>query len=169
MRRQHDCHVLMWHIHAVHGAAMVASHPAYRDDNNCTVRALGDTFGLHRITAYVHMAKHGRPHGRGPSWSRWKRACLDMAKQQGLYMMTLSREVARKRYGATIVTAQRQIEPHQRLVINQRGHTMGWSEGRTSDWAEGRRKHTHTVWEFLPKGEGIERSVAAGLKLQEAA
>ena len=25
---------------------------------------------------------------------------LDMAKQRGLYMMTLSREVARKRYGA---------------------------------------------------------------------
>lgn len=170
MRKLHNCHVIDWRLHAVHGTLMGERlAPANNDTNNCTVRALGDTFGLHRITAYVHMAKHGRPHGRGPSWSRWKRACLDMAKQKGLYMKTLSRAEARRRYGATVMTAQRRIRPHQRLVINQRGHTMGWANARTSDWADGRRKRTHTIWEFIPRGEGIDASVAAGLKLREAA
>lgn len=132
----------------------VRQHPALNDTNNCTVRALRDAFGVSIITAYVHMAKHGRPHAKGPTWSGWKRAAKDMAKQRGYYMKTLSRLTARRLYGATIVTAQRKIQPHQRLVINQRGHTMGWSNGQTTDWAEGRRKRTHTVWEFLPRGEG---------------
>ena len=169
MTELHDSHVIDWRIHAVHGTLIgECRHPAHHDHNNCTVRALCDTFGLHIITAYVHMAKHGRPHRRGPSWSRWKRACLDMAKQRGLYMHTLSRAQARARYGATVMTAQRKLQPHQRVVINQRGHTMGWHNCQTSDWADGRRKHTRTIWEFLPKGEGVEASIAAARKLQEA-
>lgn len=170
MTALHDCHVIDWHIHGVHGTLIgERRHPANNDTNNCTVRALCDVFGLHLYTAYWHMAKHGRPHRRGPSWSRWKRACLDMAKQRGLYMMTLSRAQSRERYGATVMTAQRKLQPHQRVIINQRGHTMGWHNCQTTDWADGRRKHTRTIWEFLPKGEGIERSVAAGQQLQEAA
>lgn len=153
----HDCHVLDWRIYAVHGTLLGQhNHPAYRDTNNCTVRALCDVFGVHLITAYEHMAKHGRPHRSGPTWSRWKRAAKAMAKQKGYYMRTLSRLTSRRLYGATIVTAQRKIKPHQRLVINQRGHTMGWANSHTNDWAAGRRKRTHTVWEFLPRGEGPE-------------
>ena len=56
----HDQHVLEWMHKAVHGGTMQYLHPAYRDDRNCTVRALRDALGIHLIDAYVLMREQGR-------------------------------------------------------------------------------------------------------------
>ena len=71
-----QAHVAQWHIARVHGAEMVARHPAYRDNDNCTVRALRDTFDIELITAYEHMKAHGRKHGRRATWDQYRNCLL---------------------------------------------------------------------------------------------
>ena len=60
-----DAHVLEWMHKHVHMGTAQYRHPAYRDDRNCTVRALADALGIHLIDAYVLMRERGRKHGRG--------------------------------------------------------------------------------------------------------
>ena len=142
-----QAHVAQWHIARVHGAEMVARHPAYRDTANCTVKALRDTFDIELITAYEHMRAHGRKHGRGPSWTQYRDAVRAMAKLHGMIVNELDWAKAHRDYGKTVVTAQRNIRPGQRVIFNVRGHTMGFHNG-TSDWANGRRHHIRDVWEI---------------------
>ena len=142
-----QAHVAQWHIAKVHGAEMVARHPAYHDTNNCTVKALRDTFDIELITAYEHMKAHGRKHGRGPSRDIYWKAVNAMAKQHGFRVTKLLRRQAHRDYGKTVVSAQRNIRPNQRVIFNVRGHTMGFHNG-TSDWANGRRHHIRDVWEI---------------------
>ena len=41
----------------------------------------------------------------------------------------------------TIVTAQRALAKHQRVVFSVRGHVIGFHNAETSDWADNRRHH----------------------------
>ena len=142
-----QAHVAQWHIARVHGAEMVARHPAYRDNDNCTVRALRDTFDIELITAYEHMKAHGRKHGRRATWDQYRKAVRTMAKLHGMIVNELTRAQAHRDYGKTVVSAQRNMRPNQRVILNVRGHTMGFYNG-TSDWANGRRHHINNVWEI---------------------
>lgn len=144
----HDAHVLMWHIYAVHGGAMVATHPAYNDDRNCTVRAIEKALGLHRITAYVEMAEQGRKHGRGVMPALTKQAYRNIAGKYGFTYTKLDRRDAHRDYGKTIVSAQRALARHERVIFNVRGHVIGFANCETNDWAEGRRHHITSVHKF---------------------
>ena len=51
MTKLHDCHVIDWRIHGVHGTLIgERQHPAYNDHNNCTCARWWIAFGLHLIT-----------------------------------------------------------------------------------------------------------------------
>jgi hypothetical protein len=137
----HDQHILEWMHKHVHGATMQYLHPAYRDTNNCTVRALRDSLGIHLISAYVLMREQGRKHGHGvypPNTAKYYR---NIAGQLGFQYSELCGLDAHRDYGRTIVTAQRALAPHQRVVFSVRGHVLGFHGGQTSDWANGRRHH----------------------------
>ena len=149
----HDQHVLEWKLKAVHGGTMQFYHPAYHDDRNCTVRALRDALGIHLIDAYVLMREQGRVHGRGvypPTTTRYYR---NIAAQLGYQYSELRGLDAHRDYGRTIVTAQRALAHHQRVVFSVRGHVIGFHNGQSSDWADGRRHHI--------KGAHIFRQQAA--------
>ena len=141
MMNLHDQHVFQWMHSAVHGGTMQYRHPCYRDNNNCTVRALRDALGLHLIDAYVLMREQGRKHGRGvypPTTSKYYR---NIAGQRGFTYSELINTDAWRDYGKTIVTAQRSLAPHQRVVFSVRGHVIGFHNRQTGDWANGRRHH----------------------------
>ena len=137
----HDAHVLEWMHKHVHGGTMQYRHPAYRDDRNCTVRALRDALGIHLISAYVLMRDQGRKHGRGvypPTTTKYYR---NIAAALGFQYSELRGLDAHRDYGRTVVTAQRALAPHQRVVLSVRGHVLGFHQGRTGDWANNRRHH----------------------------
>ena len=137
----HDQHVLQWMHSAVHCGTMQYLHPAYRDDRNCTVRALRDALGIHLISAYVLMREQGRVHGRGvypPTTTKYYR---NIAANLGYQYSELRGLDAHRDYGKTIVTAQRALSDHQRVVFSVRGHVIGFHNRQTGDWADGRRHH----------------------------
>lgn len=137
----HDAHVIEWMHKHVHMGTAQYRHPAYRDNNNCTVRALRDALGIHIITAYVLMREQGRVHGRGvypPTTTKYYR---NIAAQLGYQYSELRGLDAHRDYGKTIVTAQRALSNHQRVVFSVRGHVIGFHNRQTGDWANGRRHH----------------------------
>ena len=136
-----QAHVNRWKATQVHGFTMDFKHPAYHDENNCTVRAVADALGLNLITAYEFMRACGRKHGRGliPHYTR--RAYKVIAQHLGYQLVELDYFEARADYGRTIVTAQRALRPSERIVFRVRGHVIGFSDRTTSDWANQRRHH----------------------------
>ena len=141
MMELHDQHVLEWMHKAVHGGTMQYLHPAYRDNRNCTVRALRDALGIHLISAYVLMREQGRKHGRGVYPADTARYYRNIAGELGYQYSQLANTDAWRDYGKTIVTAQRALAHHQRVVFSVRGHVIGFHNGQSRDWADGRRHH----------------------------
>jgi hypothetical protein len=144
----HDQHVLEWMHKAVHGGTMQYLHPAYRDKRNCTVRALRDCLGIHIISAYVLMREQGRKHGRGVYPADTARYYRNIAGQLGFNYSKLATRDAQRDYGKTIVSAQRALAPHQRVVFGVRGHVIGFHKAQTTDWADNRRHHIKSAHIF---------------------
>jgi len=136
-----DAHVLEWMHKHVHGGTMQYRHPAYRDARNCTVRALRDALGIHIIDAYVSMREQGRKHGRGVMPNLTTRYYRNIAAERGYQYSQLNNLDAWRDYGKTIVTAQRALADHQRVIFSVRGHVLGFHRSQSSDWADGRRHH----------------------------
>lgn len=134
-----QAHVICWKATQVHGFTMDFKHPAWRDDNNCTVRAVADALGLNLITAYEFMKACGRKHGRGLMPHYTRRAYRVIAKHLGYEYHGLCWSEARSQYGRTIVSAQRALMPHERVVFAVRGHVIGFHDRVTTDWADSRR------------------------------
>ena len=144
----HDQHVLEWMHKAVHCGTMQYLHPAYRDNRNCTVRALRDALGIHLISAYVLMREQGRVHGRGVHPFSTERYYSNIAGQLGFTYNKLATRDAQRDYGRTIVTAQRALANHQRVVFGVRGHVIGFHNAQTTDWADNRRHHIKSAHIF---------------------
>ena len=144
-----DSHVALWNAHRVHGALAVAIHPAWRDRAWCTVDALRTALGIHRISAYVYLKKWGRRHGKGASMACVHRAYKEAANDRGFKMVMLDRRKAIRDYGRTITSAQKKIMPHERIVLDVRGHVIGFSNGQTNDWAAGRGFRVQSALKFV--------------------
>jgi hypothetical protein len=144
----YDQHVIDWIVHSVHGGTMQYLHPAYRDSNNCTVRAISTALGLHLITAYELMKSQGRKHGRGTMPYITRDAYMYIAKRYGFQCIDLDYFEARADYGKTITTAQRSLSKHERVVFSVRGHVIGFSKRCTDDWANNRRHHILGAYQF---------------------
>ena len=137
----HNQHVIDWMRHEVHGATMQYLHPAYYDKLNCTVRALRDALGIHLISAYELMREQGRKHGRGVMPRLTSIYYRNIAGKLGFKYSRLGGRSAHRDYGKTIVTAQRALAHHQRVVFSVRGHVIGFHNCQSRDWADGRRHH----------------------------
>ena len=144
----HDQHVLEWMHKDVHCGTMQYLHPAYSDNRNCTVRALKDALGIHLISAYVLMREQGRVHGRGVHPFKTERYYRNIAGQLGFNYSRLYGTDAHRDYGKTIVTAQRALANHQRVVFGVRGHVIGFHNAETTDWADNRRHHIKSAHIF---------------------
>lgn len=144
-----NSHVKLWKAATVHGASAVASHPAMRDSQWCTVDALSTALGIHRITAYLYLKTFGRRHGRGASMTCILRAYRQAAEDNGFEMVLINKPQANRDYGRTIASAQKNIMPHERIVLDVRGHVIGFGGGATRDWAAGRRFHVNGAFKFV--------------------
>lgn len=109
----------------------------YRDTNFCTVVALATAFNWSAGKAHRHMAKHGRPHRRGPAWSDFRKAVEAAAEKAGREVqflgaydgMTINRFCKERHTGTYIIAVK--------------GHTLTVIDGVMQDWTAdtaGRRK-----------------------------
>ena len=145
----HDQHVLQWMISAVHGGIMKYLHPVWRDPNNCVPRALHQVTGLHPITIYqVCKQFGGREHGKGMTVDKMWLAFEAAAKLTGMRVEYMSGQDAKREYGKTLLTAERELMAHERVVFEVKGHVIGFHNNSTYDNAQGRRKRIKAVYRF---------------------
>ena len=109
----------------------------YTEHNFCTVVAIATAFNWSAGKAHRLLAKHGRPHRRGPEWSDFRRAVEAAAEKAGREVqftsdfdgMTINRFCKERRTGTYIVAVK--------------GHTLTIIDGVMQDWTAdtaGRRK-----------------------------
>jgi len=145
MKLAHNAHVLHWKRYVLCNSH-VMRHPCWKDNANCTVKAVKNAFDISYPHAYEVLRAAGRPHGHGLPWDSYARAIKRLAKQRGMKLEMLSCFDSVRDYGKTIVTAQRRVARNETVFFNVRGHTMSIRRGYTNDWADGRRHHIWQVW-----------------------
>lgn len=146
---KHNAHYLAWRNRTCY--SHVAKHPAFRDNANCTVKAVKNAFGLSWVKAYEECKADGRPHGNGYCWAKYQHTVRRLAKERGLKLEVLKYRKARQDYGKTVLSAQRRLTASETVFFNVRGHTMSFNKGYTNDWADGRRHHVLSVWRLACK------------------
>ena len=145
----HDQHVLEWMFKAVHGGIMQYLHPVYRDPNNCVPRALYQVTGLHPITIYqVCKQFGGREHGKGMTVDKMWLAFEAAAKLTGMRVEYMSGQDAKREYGKTLLTAERELMAHERVVFEVKGHVIGFHNNASNDSAQGRRQRIEAIYRF---------------------
>ncbi len=114
------------------------THPAYSDDNNCTVRALAAVFEQPLHVIYDLLQERGRRHGRGMHTPSYHKALRELAPHFGFKAVPVK---ARTEYGKTVVSAARRVGKHERVIFQTSGHTLAVIGGEVKDWTAGRRNH----------------------------
>jgi len=145
----HDQHVLEWMVKAVHGGIMKYLHPVWRDPNNCVPRALHQATGLHPITVYQICKEFGgRKHGKGMTVDKMWLAFEAAAKLTGMRVEYIERQQAKREYGKTLLTAERELMGHERVVFEVKGHVIGFHNNASNDSAQGRRQRIKAIYRF---------------------
>ena len=149
----HDQHVLEWMVRAVHGGIMKYLHPVWRDPNNCVPRALHKVTGLQPITAY-HICKEygGREHGKGMTAHQMRLAFEAAARLAGLRVEYMPDQQAKREYGKTLLTAERELMAHERVVFEVKGHVIGFHNIASNDSAQGRCHRIKAAYRFTAAG-----------------
>lgn len=102
----------------------------YGEDNDCTVRCNAHAFDISYGKARRHLAKWGRPHGKGPSSMNATLAVKDMAEKLGL--KAVEREDLRD---LTLNQFYKQYASKGGAwVVFIKGHAIGFRDGITTDW-----------------------------------
>ena len=102
----------------------------YRENNDCTVRALAGAFDTSYGKAHRHMAKHGRPHRYGPSSRNATIAVKTYAEKLGLEAV--------ERHDLCGLTLNQFYKNYASKggswVVFIRAHAIGFRDGKTLDW-----------------------------------
>ena len=145
----HDQHVIEWMMKAVHGRIMQCLHPVYRDHNNCALRALHQATGLHPITVYqICRQVGGREHGKGMTVHQMWLAFEAAAKLTGMRVEYIPGHQAKREYGKTLRTAERQLMAHERVVFEVKGHAIGFYNNASNDSFQGRCHRIEAAYRF---------------------
>ena len=120
-----------------HARMILKSPSGYRDTNFCTVIAVATAFNWSAGKAHRLLAKHGRPHRRGPSWTNFRNVVEEACEKAG----------KRTRYtdaydGKTIGRFCKE-NPRGTFIVAVKGHTLAVIDGVMQDWTAdtaGRRK-----------------------------
>jgi len=132
------------------------------ETNDCTVRALAAAGNVSYDEAHAALAKHGRPHRKGPKaeafrplpddgWYVGCPAFQNACKELGVGFEFLPhRDYSAK----TMITAER--DPALKsgnYVAYVRGHVAAIVDGTVIDWSQGRRHKIKTIWKLTPRQE----------------
>ena len=110
-------------------------HPAYSDDNNCTVRALAAAFDQPLHVVYDLLKERGRKHRCGMHTPSYHKALRELAPKFGFKAVPVK---ARRDYGRTVKSAAKMVAAHERLIFQTSGHTLAVIGGEVRDWTDGR-------------------------------
>lgn len=130
---------------------------AMNETNDCTVRALAAASGESYLEAHRALAKHGRPHRKGPSAKRvyahgryhidcpaLRKAALDLGCTWKVLEPT-------EYQAKTMTTATRDRRLAKgRFICMVRGHVAAVVDGEVIDWTDGRRHRIKEVYELVP-------------------
>tara|TARA_A100001035_G_scaffold157057_1_gene124007 strand:- start:8716 stop:9150 length:435 start_codon:yes stop_codon:yes gene_type:complete len=102
----------------------------YRENNDCTVRALAGAFDTSYGKAHRHLAKHGRPNRKGPSSSQATVATKTFAEKLGY-----TAKVREDLEGLTLNQFYKDYASRGGIwVVFIKGHAIGFRDGKTLDW-----------------------------------
>lgn len=102
----------------------------YRENNDCTVRALAGAFDTSYGKAHRHMAKFGRPNRKGPSSRNATLAVKAYAEKLGC--------TAVERHDLCGLTLNQFYKKYASRggvwVVFIKAHAIGFRDGKTLDW-----------------------------------
>lgn len=102
----------------------------YRENNDCTVRALAGAFDTSYGKAHRHLTKHGRPHRNGPPSENATIAVKTYAEKLGFEAV--------ERQDLCGLTLNQFYKNYASKggswVVFIRAHAIGFRDGKTLDW-----------------------------------
>lgn len=144
-----------------------AESTALNETNDCTVRALAAASGASYREAHAALAKHGRPHRKGPkaAWAQNNgRRFIDCpALRKAALELGCSWKVLEPTdYSAkTMTTAPRDRRlANGRFICMVSGHVAAVVDGEVIDWTDGRRHRIKEVYQVVPGENQTERQAA---------
>ena len=60
----------------------------------------------------------------------------------------LAGQQAKREYGKTLLTAERELMAHERVVFEVKGHVIGFHNNASNDSAQGRRQRIEAIYRF---------------------
>ena len=120
-----------------HARMILKSFSGYNDTNFCTVVSIACAFNWSAGKAHRLLAKHGRPHRRGPSWEAYSRALEEACKKSGRSLSYL------KDFNGMTINRFAKEHPTGTYMIAVKGHVICLKDGEFQDWTAdtaGRRK-----------------------------
>ena len=124
---------------------------AYKENGDCTVRALSNLLDCSYGLAHRKLAKHGRPHGRGTSWDVVKKACEEICEMKGRtvswhgYPQLNARAARFSGYKVQTINQFIRSNPKGVYLISMYGHVATIVDSKVIDWtasSAGRRQVT---------------------------
>ena len=66
----------------------------------------------------------------------------------GMRIEYMSGQDAKREYGKTLLTAERELMAHERVVFEVKGHVIGFHNNASNDSAQGRRQRIEAIYRF---------------------
>ena len=120
-----------------HVRMILRSQSGYNETNFCTVVSIATAFNWSAGKAHRLLAKHGRQHRKGPSWSIYTRALREACAKEGKHL-----QLSEAYNGMTIGRFAKE-HPTGTWIIAVKGHVICLKDGVFQDWTAdtaGRRK-----------------------------
>jgi hypothetical protein len=113
---------------------------AYKENNDCTVKAVAIATNQPYKLVHAKLAEAGRKAGKGTYSHVYK----DVMRKMGFNVFTVHTTAK------TVTTLPHHLDPSKRYVCNVKGHALAVANGKVEDWSEGRRYRIQNVWEITP-------------------
>lgn len=120
-----------------HVREIMRSRSGYNETNFCTVVSIACAFNWSAGKAHRLLAKHGRPHRRGPKWTDYSMALEEACKKEGRSVSYL------KDFNGMTINRFAKEHPTGTFIIAVKGHVICLKDGEFQDWTAntaGRRK-----------------------------
>lgn len=120
-----------------HVRMIMRSQSGYNETNFCTIVSIACAFNWSAGKAHRLLAKHGRPHRRGPKWTDYSMALEEACKKEGRSISYL------KDFNGMTINRFAKEHPTGTFIIAVKGHVICLKDGEFQDWTAntaGRRK-----------------------------
>ena len=120
-----------------HVRMIMRSQSGYNETHFCTVVSIACAFNWSAGKAHRLLAKHGRPHRRGPKWTDYTLALQEAAEKAGRSVSFFNN------FNGMTINRFAKEHPTGTFIIAVKGHVICLKDGEFQDWTAntaGRRK-----------------------------